>query len=397
MSQPLSGPGYRATLAALATGQLLVWATLYYAFSSFVLPMQSDLGWSRPTLMGAFTLGLALWGLGTYAVGSAIDRGHGRSVMAWGPVLGGLGFLVWSRVTQPWMLYAAWTLIGLAMAMSMYEAAFSIVTRRYPGQFRQAITVLTLVGGFASTLSFPAIAWLMSLLGWRDTLAALGLVLLAGVAPLHLWALRGTAFASAAAKPGTQPDATLNEALRHTSFWLLTLCFTLLAFGSAAMWAHVMPAFASKGVSDVDALTVLVWIGPAQVAGRFAQAWLGQRLSLRTLGSVAMLGQPLALGLFAWTASLPWLLLFALLFGLANGLVTIVRGGVVPEYFGRANVGRIAGTMSGIGLLARAAAPLAAAWLLLLVPGYNELLALLAFFSLLGVLAFWAAGPPRPG
>ena len=78
------GPGYGATVSALAVGQILSWATLYYAFSSFVLPMQRELGWDKPTLMGAFTLGLAVWGAATYAAGAAIDAGHGRSVMAWG-------------------------------------------------------------------------------------------------------------------------------------------------------------------------------------------------------------------------------------------------------------------------------------------------------------------------
>ena len=47
-----AGPGYRATVAALAVGQVLSWAALYYAFSSFVLPMQAALGWGSATLMG---------------------------------------------------------------------------------------------------------------------------------------------------------------------------------------------------------------------------------------------------------------------------------------------------------------------------------------------------------
>ena len=80
---------------------------------------------------------------------------------------------------------------------------------------------------------------------------------------------------------------------------------------------------------------------------------------------------------------------------MSNGLVTIVRGGLVPLYFGRTHVGRIGGAMSGIGLLSRAAAPLAAAWLLLMVPGYTEVVLAFSLLGLVSVVAFWAARPPR--
>jgi hypothetical protein len=72
-----------------------------------------------------------------------------------------------------------------------------------------------------------------------------------------------------------------------------------------------------------------------------------------------------------------------------------VRGGLVPQYFGRTHVGRIGGTMSALGLLARSAAPLAVAWWLLWLPGYREVLLLLAGLGGLAVLAFALARAPR--
>ncbi len=389
-----SGPGYRATVSALAVGQLLCWAALYYTFSSLVLPMQQALGWDKATLMGAFTLGLAVWGLATYAAGAAIDHGHGQAVMSGGAVLAGLGMLAWSQVSAPWMLYAVWAVLGASMALTLYEPAFNVLTKRYPLRYQQGITALTLVGGFASTLCYPAVAALLAAVGWRGTLALIGALLLLGVAPLHWWALRGPAIVAAPHAADEQDDATLHQALRESAFWLLTVCFTLYAFAQAALWAHVMPAFAAKGVAEADALTVLVTVGPAQVAGRLLYVWLGRGWSLRVVGAVVLAGLPLSMALFALSSSLPALLVFALLFGVANGLVTIVRGGLVPQYFGRTHVGRIGGAMSGIGLLARAAAPLAMAWLLLVVPGYREVLLVLAGLGLLAVLAFWAARPP---
>jgi MFS family permease len=391
MNEPARHPSFAWVVAALATGQLLTWAWLYYGFSSFVLPMRDDLRWGEPVLMGAFSVGLATWGAASYGVGAAIDRGHGRAVLAGGAALGALGLAAWAAVQQPWMFYAVWALLGVAMAMTLYDPAFIVLTKRYPQRYREGITALTLVGGFASTLSFPAVAWLLPSLGWRGTLLVMAATLLLLVLPLHAWALRGRDGEPVLSRDDPRADSTLGDALRGRTFWLLALAFTLYAFASAALWAHVMPALASKGLSQGEALAVVVWIGPAQVAGRLLFASIGRRWTLRALGLVVLASAPLAFAVFALARSVSMLWLFAALFGAANGLITIVRGGLVPEVFGRAHVGRIGGAMSAIGLLARAAAPVAAALLLLALGSYRELALLLAALGAVAVVSFWAA------
>jgi MFS family permease len=282
------------------------------------------------------------------------------------------------------------------MAMCMYEPAFSVLTKRFPDRYAQGITALTLVGGFASTLAYPAVAWLILHFDWRAALQVIGAVLLFGVAPLHAWALRGSPVR--AAGPGVapaMPDTTLRDALRETRFWLLTAAFTLYAFMSAALWAHMMPALAAKGLDEGQAIAVVVWFGPAQVAGRIAYVMFGKRLSTRALGLFVLAGMPLSTAIFAGSNQVAGLLLFALLFGVSNGLVTIVRGTIVPQTFGHAQLGRISGAMSAIALLSRAAAPLLTAALLLVVAGYRELLLALVGVGIAALLAFALARPRK--
>lgn len=395
MERAAGPPGFGVTVAVLAIGQVLSWAVLFYAFTAFVLPMQAELGWDKPTLMGAFTLGLAVNGATTYAVGAAIDRGHARAVMTGGALLGGLGCIAWSRVGAPWLLYACWAALGAAMSATLYEPAFMVVTKRFPGRFKDGITRLTLVGGFASTLCYPAVAWLIGRFGWRGALLAMGLTMALVVAPLHGWVLRGAPAAAPAPVAGGGSDTTLREALRHRAFWGLTASFALYAFVTAAFWAHVVPAFADKGLGEAEATAVLVWFGPAQVAGRFVHALFGRGVPLRALGAVVLLAIPAALVLFALGHAVPVLIGFALLFGVANGLVTIVRGALVPETFGRAHIGRISGAMAAVAMGARAAAPWLAALVLLALGGYRDLMLLLAAVGVVAVLAFGLAWPPR--
>ncbi len=373
---------------------------MYYGFSSFVLPMQRDMGWSQPDIMGAFTLGLMVWGLATYAVGAAIDRGRGRAVLTGGALIGAAGCALWSQAYSLPLLYAAWALLGLAMAMTLYEPAFSEITKRFPDRYRQGITTITLVGGFASTLSFPAAAWLLLTLGWRPALLVMAGVLLL-VAPLHAWVLRGPWKRPAA--PGAVPagellqdQATLRQAMQGRTFWLLTATFTLYAFALSTVWAHLMPAFESRGLSQTEAVAVMVWFGPAQVAGRFAFLWLGRPLSHRSLGLMVLALFPLALMVFVLGRQPLVLVGFAVLFGVANGLITIVRSNIVPDFYGREHVGRISGAMSGIALCTRAAAPFLTAWALLGLGGYTGLLWLLVGMGVVTLALFALARPPQP-
>lgn len=392
-----AAPHYRRTVVALALGQIVCWAALYYAFTAFVLPIQRELGWSKPTLMGAYTTGLTIAAALSFAVGAAIDRGHGRAVLTLGPLLGALGFGLWAIASSVAALYAAWALLGAAMAMTLYEPAFTVVTRLYPARFREAVTAITLVGGFASTLCFPAEALLQAQLGWRQALGVIALVL-AATSLLHAWALAGASIAPrhppVAAATLLAQDATLGEAFASRAFWALTVTFACYSFVAGALWAHMAPALAAKGLSDADALWVLVSVGPAQVAGRLVFVLLGRRFDLRRLGLATLAGMPIGCVLFALDHGLAALLLFALLFGMANGVSTLVRGGLLPDYFGRTALGRIGGAMSGVAQFARAFAPLAAAWLFVLLPGYGELLLILAAVAVLGWSGYAFAGRP---
>lgn len=391
-------PSYRTIISALSAGQIFTWAVLYYGFSSFVLPMQHDMGWSQPDIMGAFTLGLLVWGLASYAVGAAIDRGRGRAVLSGGALLGAAGCALWSQAHNLPLLYAAWAIMGLSMAMTLYEPAFMEVTKRFPERYRQGITTITLVGGLASTLSFPAVAWLQASLGWRPALLVMALALLL-VAPLQAWALRQPwkqpVAPDALPVKEVQDPATLRQAMAGAPFWLLTATFTLYTFALSTFWAHLMPAFASRGLTQAEAVAVMVWFGPAQVAGRFAFLWLGRSLSQRALGCAVLALFPLALLLLVLARQPALLVVFAVLFGAANGLITIVRSNIVPEFYGREHVGRISGAISGIALCTRAAAPVLTAWALLGLGGYTGLLWLLVGMGSVSFALFALARPPR--
>ncbi|MGH8430270.1 MAG: MFS transporter, partial [Solimonas sp.] len=166
-------------VVALAFSQLVAWGTLYYAFAVITGPMGAETGWTKPEMNGALSVGLAVSGIAAYSVGRWIDRHGGRGLMTAGAVLGALSLVLWSLITELWQLYAVWILIGIASAMTLYEAAFAVTVRMIPGNYRRGITAITLLGGLASTVFIPLTHWLCQSLEWRQALLVLAVIELA--------------------------------------------------------------------------------------------------------------------------------------------------------------------------------------------------------------------------
>ena len=152
-SSAASGVYYGWVLVAtLGVTETISWGVLYYAFSVILTPMEHDLGWSRATVTGAFSLALVLSGLGAAPVGRWLD-GHGaRGLMTIGSVAGALLMVAWARVADPLGFYVIWAGIGIVMAMTLYEPAFAVVAQWFDRKRNRALTAVTLMAGFASTI-----------------------------------------------------------------------------------------------------------------------------------------------------------------------------------------------------------------------------------------------------
>ena len=381
---------------ALAAAQLVSWGSIYYSFSLFVVPMESELGWSRAALNGALSLGLFISGLVAYPIGARIDRHGGRAVMALGSLVGAVLFAAWSRVDSLALFYAIWLGLGLALAATLYEPVFAVVTRAFPGDYRTRITALTLVGGFASTVFIPLTQLFIDQLGWRGALVALGVCNALIALPVHALLLRDGARAGAsddAARAETQRvgDAALQRALRHPAFWALAICFTAYYATFSAMTFHIIPLLAERRVPTAIIVAAIATIGPAQVAGRIALLALGRRFSTPLAGRIAFLGLPCSVLLLALPASIIGLFAFAAIYGAANGIITIIRGTAVPDLLWREGYGAINGALTLPANVARAAAPFGAALVWSAAGSYDAVLWSILLGGVIAAIGFWLA------
>jgi MFS family permease len=377
----------------LSLPQLITWGSVFYTFSLLMTPLEAELGMSRAESSLAFSLALLAEGLMAYGVGRWIDAGRERWVMTLGSLWIGVGLVGHSFVTTVAGFYAAWIWLGLGTAATFYTPAFAVVTRRFPQDFRRAIITLTFLGGLASTVFIPLFAWWMDLWGWRQALWALAALQFFICAPLHAWLLQGAPrkVLESAAHDAVQP-ASVREHLRRAPFWLLALFMVLSMSVTSALPAHMIALLQESGLSPAWVIAIPAAIGVIQVLGRlvlfvFERYWDVHAANrwIPTLIPAGVLA--LLIGGLSPIASL----VFVVLYGLGNGMNTIVKGTAMAQYVSRQHVGQLNGLLGMPIALARAAAPLTLGLLWSPEHGYTLALWWLLLASLLGTAALWAA------
>ncbi len=381
----------------LAVTQIVAWGSLYYAFAIVAHDIQRESGWSTGVVFGAYSWSLLAAGLAATPVGMLIDRFGGRAVMSCGSVLAGSGMITLAMAHSVALYFVAWSMVGVSMAMALYEAAFATINREFLLQSRKAISVLTLFGGLASTVFWPLTLQLNGVLGWRHTFLVYGVLHLVLCAPLHV--LLGAGGARRLAQHGTAArDYTLHEAVRDPVFWKLAFAFASNMFIFSALSVHLIPLLQRFGHPAATAVLVASLIGPMQVAGRVGEMALAHRVLPQTVGRLTFACLPPALlALLLFGESRFAVAGFCMLYGLGNGILTIVRGTVPQSLFGRENYGAISGALAGPSLLAKAAGPLAMAALVEFNPAPRWMLLILLAVSLVSLVCFLAAVKARRG
>jgi predicted MFS family arabinose efflux permease len=367
-----------ATVAALGTAQTLAWASSYYLPAVLAAPIARDLGVSTPTVFAAFSMALVVSALlGPYA-GRSIDRWGPRRVLPGTSAVFSLGLVALANARGPGGLFAAWVILGIGMGSGLYEAAFSSLVRLHGPDSRNAITGITLIAGFASTIGWPLSTLLEHQVGWRGACYAwAALHVLIGL-PLNLSlpdppALAGGSPAQARTPAAGPAPASDDRATRAGV--LLASVFAATWFISTAMAAHLPRLLEASGATLATAVTVGALIGPAQVAGRLLEFGLLRRFHPLLSARIAALMHPLGAAVLLWIGG-PAAAVFAVMHGAGNGVMTIANGTLPLVLFGPSGYGRRQGLLMVPARMAQASSP----WLFGLV------------LDRLGAGALWLSG-----
>lgn len=340
------------TVAVLGTTQTLSWASSYYIPAILAAPIAAEFGVSRATIFGVFSGALLLTAFLGPMAGRAIDRRGGRDVLAVSNIVFAVGLLLMGLSPGPIVFGLAWAVMGVGMAMGLYDAAFATLAGLYGKDARNSITGITLIAGFASTVGWPTTALMEAEWGWRGAClgwAALHVVLGLPLNRLLVPRAPPPAKSAVAAGEAGPPPRTRDMAL-------LAVVLATAGFSAAALGAHLPGLLQAAGATAVAAVAAGALLGPAQVAARILEFGFLRNVSPLVSARIAASLHPIAVVVLL-AGGAPMAAAFVLIHGAGNGMLTITRGTLPLALFGPVGYGQRQGLITAPARAAQALAP----------------------------------------
>lgn len=337
--------------------QILVWGGSFFLMAVMADPIMKETGWTSQWVYGALSLGILVSALLAPLTSQLIARWGGRLILASSGLTIATGLFVMAWSTSLPMFMCAWAIIGVGMALGLYDALFATLGALYGERAGGAITGITLISGFATTLVWPVVAIIIEHFGWRATCVVYGLLLAIVVAPLYVWALPADIRGFAKGRKADSIEFSFDRCL----YLLLTLIFALGAVIMTAMSVHLISLLQGQGYALSAAIGLSALLGPSQVGSRIVQIFSRKRHPIwTTLFSVMLV----AVGLLIVAIYPAAAALGLVLYGAGNGLRAIVRGLLPLALMSSEQYVLLMGRMSLPSLIGQALTPIVGGYLM---------------------------------
>jgi predicted MFS family arabinose efflux permease len=339
-------------VAALGTAQTLAWGSSYYLPAILAGPIAAGLGLPRTAVFGVFSAALLVSAVLGPAVGRAIDQRGGRGILATSNLVLAAGLVLLALAQGFVTLIGAWAVLGVGMAMGLYDPAFATLSGLYGRAARGPITGITLIAGFASTVGWPLSAFLEAHFGWRGAcLVWASLHILIGL-PLNRLLIPKAPPPVKSADIEGQPAPAPRAAMP-----LLAFVFAATWFVTGAMASHLPHLLEIAGASATAAIAAAALVGPAQVGARLIEFGIMRRAHPLISARLAAVLHPIGAAVLLTTGPAA-ITAFSVLHGAGNGLLTIAKGTLPLAIFGPIGYGHRSGVLGAPARAAQAASPL---------------------------------------
>ena len=360
----------RGALAALCVTQTVGYGLLFYSLLVAVGPISKETGWSSASITGAFSLGSVVAALAGVIVGRLLDRRGPRVVIVAGSVLGGIGLALVAISPNLPFFFIAWIVVGFAQAATLYQVAFTLITRWYGLARVRPLTILTLVAGFASSIFSPLTAALLSVMSWRDTYLLFAAVALIVIAPLH-WFFVNHRWTPQPEGRGEALSPTVIQTVTSFRFVSVTVAMFLLSGALYTVTLNTVPLLSSRGFTYGLAALTFGLIGAGQVLGRLLFVALPRTSAPRMQVVVVTFGAVICLALLAFVQGPTWLLVVAsIAVGAVRGSLTLVQATAISARWGSSSYGSLNGIFAAPTTAVEAIAPVLGTLLAAALGGY---------------------------
>ncbi|WKW46891.1 MFS transporter [Myroides sp. JBRI-B21084] len=339
---------------ALAVAQIVLWGGSFFILSVLADPIMKETGWSHQMVYGVLSLSLLVSGLVSSKIGKTINEREKDYILLYSGVVMALGLTIIGLAQQFWIFILGWIIIGISMAMGLYDALFALLGKRYGREANKSIIQITLISGFAPTVSWFFVSHLLHYVDWRTACFIYTFVLLISVFPLHRFAFQATENVTNKTSEKVVTESVSTDLFRSKIFRLLLAYFTIGSMLMTGIVVHLIDILLSNEMHLATAVSIAALLGPSQVGVRVLDLVLPKKTAETTavISAIAIFT-----GLVLLLISPKIAFLGVIVFGLGNGMRSILKGTLPLAIFGQKGYAVILGKLAGLPLIAQAVTP----------------------------------------
>lgn len=366
LNQKIFVKGTAKSVIGLGTTMTIGYGTLYYSFAIMSEEFAKEFLWTKSFIFGILSLGILLGGLIAPQIGKLLDKYGARGIMSFGSVLSAIGLYNLSMIDSKLEYIIAILFLQLVSVFVLYESAFIAFAQIAGNKARLPIIQVTLIAGFASTIFWPLISYLLTIISWREVYQILSLLNILIALPIHFFILKPNLIVK-----HEQDEEEIEEFIylenlhKRNTFILLSIAFSLIAIPITVMQTQFLTLFKSFGIEISLAITLGALIGPSQVGIRVFEILFSKYIT--PIHSAIFSTFLMSLGLFALLFSgysFTIAIVFVLLYGAGQGLSDIIRGTLPLYLFGKDGYGKTTGKLNFFRLIMTSIVPFSFAFML---------------------------------
>jgi MFS family permease len=381
----------------------------YFGMSAYFPSFEREFGWSRTAISGAFSLARIESGLLGPLEGYVTDRVGPQRMIFIGLFLCVVGFLALSLVDSLPMLYAV-IVLGIVLGSSLgYNMPISVLIAKVFRERRSLAFGIFRMGPGISGPMVPLVGWMIGLWGWRTAAVISGCILLAIGFPLACVIRKiysqeeagivtlESSEANSKDSPhlSTDPQFTLKQALRHRSFWLLSVAMGMRHLVTEGVSVHFVILLVDRGWSTEAASTLLGISALIGAPARIGMGWLGDLLDKRRLVMGLLLALSVSVLLMGYSAQALVFTTCMIIYSLAYGGLAALQEPIRADYFGTRAFATIQGMSRSVVTAGTFLGPIIAGFFYDVTKSYTIAFGVFALVSLMATLLMFFAKPPQ--
>lgn len=371
----------------IGMAQIIIWGGSYFLLAVLARPIMAEMQWSRQIVYGALSVSIFVSALLLPLIGHLIAQYSGKPILSMSGIVVAVGLLILAFSHTIALFYIAWIIIGIGMALGLYDTLFAVLGDYYGHQAKSTITGVTIISGFTTTIAWPLLAYCVTHLGWRETCLLWAMLMVISIWPLYHYSLPKHRESDVIDKKvPVAINKTHAVSLKKNIYWLMSTIFVTTSVIATVIAVQLIDILQEDGFTLAAAITIGAFIGPSQVVSRALDIFVKFTHPMTSLFISVIF---VAMGLILLVVYPKIAVLSIIIYGAGNGLRSIVKATLPLFLVKKEEYAILMGKLARPSLIAQALTPIVSGYFIDVFSTQTVLYGVVGLSILNIVFAIW--------